>query len=147
MKVCAVFVFGLQTLELKDFSKIYQFKCLKPKNKGNMIFYECCDLTEKVYLTCILLVTLIFKGVSSLLLSNLFFITYLVVIMAKANNSTKNNVTNPLKKSIIVDSKNNSGGGSCCKNFFCKACSCFKIDLLITPTGSLKIIELVRRTI
>ena len=23
---------------------------LKPKNKGHMNFYECCDLTEKVYL-------------------------------------------------------------------------------------------------
>ena len=71
--------------------------------------------------------------------------------MAKANNSTKNNVTNyPLKKSVIVDSKNNSHGGSssgsCCRNVFCKACSCLKMDLLITPTGSLKIIELVRRT-
>ena len=48
-----VFVFGLQTLELKDFSKIYQFKCLKPKNKGHANFYECFDLTEKVYLVYI----------------------------------------------------------------------------------------------
>ena len=23
---------------------------LKPKNKGHANFYECCDLTEKVYL-------------------------------------------------------------------------------------------------
>ena len=48
-----VFVFGLQTLELKDFSKIYQLKGLKPKNNGQTNFYECCDLTEKVYLTFI----------------------------------------------------------------------------------------------
>ena len=40
-------------LKLKDYSKIYQFKGLKPKNKGHMNFYECCDLTEKVYLTYI----------------------------------------------------------------------------------------------
>ena len=41
------FDFGLQTLELKDFSKIYQFKCLKPKNKCHTIIYECCDFDEK----------------------------------------------------------------------------------------------------
>ena len=41
------FIFRLQTL---DFSKIYQLKGLKPKNKGHANFYECCDLTEKVYL-------------------------------------------------------------------------------------------------
>ena len=35
---------------MKDFSKIYQLKGLKPKNKGRTNFYECCDLTEKVYL-------------------------------------------------------------------------------------------------
>ena len=46
-----VFVFGLQTLGLKDFSKIYQSKCLEPKNKGQINVYECCDLTKKVYLT------------------------------------------------------------------------------------------------
>ena len=44
------FVFGLQTLELKDFSKIFQIKGLKLKTKGHMNFYECCDLTKKVYL-------------------------------------------------------------------------------------------------
>ena len=44
------FVFGFQTLSLKDFSTIYQLNGLKPKNKGHMNFYECCDLTEKVYL-------------------------------------------------------------------------------------------------
>ena len=33
-----------------DFSKIYQLKGLKPKNIGHTNFYECCDLTEKVYL-------------------------------------------------------------------------------------------------
>ena len=44
------FIFGLQTLELKDFSKTYQLKGLKSKYKGHMNFYECCDLTKKVYL-------------------------------------------------------------------------------------------------
>ena len=33
-----------------DFSKIFQLKGLKSKNKGLMNFYECCDLTKKVYL-------------------------------------------------------------------------------------------------
>ena len=47
------FVFGLQTLRLKDFSKIYQLYGLKPKNKGRTNFYECCDLTKKVYLLAI----------------------------------------------------------------------------------------------
>ena len=50
IKVCMAFVYGLQTLELKYLSKIYQLKCLKPKNKGHTNFYECCDLMEKVYL-------------------------------------------------------------------------------------------------
>ena len=45
-----VFVFGLQTLWLLDFTKIYQLKGLKPKNNGQTNFYECCDLTKKVYL-------------------------------------------------------------------------------------------------
>ena len=47
------FVYGLhlQTLHLKSFSKIYQLKGLKPKYKSHMNFYECCDLTKKVYLT------------------------------------------------------------------------------------------------
>ena len=35
---------------MKDFSKIYHLKGLKPKNKGHMNFYECCYLTKKVYL-------------------------------------------------------------------------------------------------
>ena len=47
--------------QLKDFSKIYQLKGLKPKNKGHMNFYECCDLTEKVYLLYIL--NLVFKTI------------------------------------------------------------------------------------
>ena len=47
LKVHVAFVFGLQTLYLKDFSKIFQLKGLKPKNKGHTSFYECCDLTEK----------------------------------------------------------------------------------------------------
>ena len=33
-----------------DFTKIFQLKDLKPENKGYMNFYECCDLTKKVYL-------------------------------------------------------------------------------------------------
>ena len=33
-----------------DFTKIFQLKGLKPKNKGQTNFYECCDLTEKVFL-------------------------------------------------------------------------------------------------
>ena len=40
---------------LKDFSKINQIKGLKLKNKGHMNFYECCDLTKKVCLKCVLL--------------------------------------------------------------------------------------------
>ena len=35
---------------LIDFGRIYQLKGLEPKNKGQTNFYECCDLTEKVYL-------------------------------------------------------------------------------------------------
>ena len=50
IKVCVTFVFGLQTLYLINFTKIYQLKGLKPKTKGYTNFYECCDLTEKVYL-------------------------------------------------------------------------------------------------
>ena len=45
-----VFVFGLQTLLVKDLSKIYQLNGLQPKNKGHINFYECCDLTKKVCL-------------------------------------------------------------------------------------------------
>ena len=29
---------------------LFQLKGLKPKNKGHTNFYECCDLTKKVYL-------------------------------------------------------------------------------------------------
>ena len=50
LKVCLAFVYELQTLEVNDFSKIYQLKGLKLKNKGHTNFYECCDLTEKVHL-------------------------------------------------------------------------------------------------
>ena len=39
-----------QTHQLIYSSKIYQLKGLKPKNKGHSNFYECCDLTKKVYL-------------------------------------------------------------------------------------------------
>ena len=44
------FVFGLQTLQSIDSTKIFQLKGLKSKNNGHMNFYECCDLTKKVYL-------------------------------------------------------------------------------------------------
>ena len=46
IKFCVAFVFGLQTLLLIAFSKIYQFKGLKPKNKGHTNFYEHCGLTK-----------------------------------------------------------------------------------------------------
>ena len=50
IKVCVGFVFLLQTLQLRDFSKINQLNSLKAENKGHTNFYECCDLTKKVYL-------------------------------------------------------------------------------------------------
>ena len=33
-----------------EVTKIYQLKGLKPKNKDHTNFYECCDLTKKIYL-------------------------------------------------------------------------------------------------
>ena len=39
---------------IKRFCKIYQLKGLKPKNKVHTNFYECCGLTEKVYLIVVL---------------------------------------------------------------------------------------------
>ena len=44
------FVLWLQTLRLIDFSKMYQLKDLGLKNKVLNYFYECCNLTKKVYL-------------------------------------------------------------------------------------------------
>ena len=44
------FVFWLQTLLWINLSKIFPLKGLKPKNKGHTKFYECCDLTKKVYM-------------------------------------------------------------------------------------------------
>ena len=35
---------------MTDFTKLFQLKGLKPKNNGQTNFYECCDLTKKVYL-------------------------------------------------------------------------------------------------
>ena len=35
---------------MKEITKIYGLKALKPKNKGHLNFYECCDLTKKVFL-------------------------------------------------------------------------------------------------
>ena len=56
------FIFGLHILLLIAFSKIYQYKGLKPKNKGHTNFYECCDLTEKDNLMYISLVGMVPKG-------------------------------------------------------------------------------------
>ena len=50
IKVRMAFVFGLQSLKSIDFTKIFQLQGLKPKKKGHINFYECCDLTKKVYL-------------------------------------------------------------------------------------------------
>ena len=47
INVHLAFVFGLQTLRLIDFTKIYQLNGLKPKNKGNKNFYDRCDLMKK----------------------------------------------------------------------------------------------------
>ena len=47
IKVLVAFVFGLQTLYLIDFGRIYRLKRLEPKNKGHTNFYECCDLTKR----------------------------------------------------------------------------------------------------
>ena len=55
IKVCVAYVFGLHTLWRIHFNKIFQLKGLKPKNKGHTNFYECCDLTNKVYLVCMML--------------------------------------------------------------------------------------------
>ena len=46
------------------------------------------------------------------------------------------------KKSVFVDT-NRFRNGCFCTNM-CKACTCFKVDLITTPVGALKIIELVR---
>ena len=40
----------IQLIESKSLNIIFQLKGLKPKNKGHTNFYECCDLTKKVYL-------------------------------------------------------------------------------------------------
>ena len=46
-KIHLAFDFGLQTLKLKEFIKIFESKGLKSKNKHHTKFYECCDLTKK----------------------------------------------------------------------------------------------------
>ena len=61
IKVHVAFVFGLQTLWLIDFTKIFQLKGLKHKNKGRTNFYECCDLTKKVYLLIIFEIEMKYK--------------------------------------------------------------------------------------
>ena len=49
VKVHVAFVFGLQTLWLIDFSKIYWLKCAQPKNKDNRykFLWGCFELTKK----------------------------------------------------------------------------------------------------
>ena len=46
IKVCVAFVFRLQTLSMIDFTRIFQLKGLKSKNKGCTNFYESWDLTK-----------------------------------------------------------------------------------------------------
>ena len=48
-----------------NFTKISQLKGLKLKNKGHTNFYECCDLTNKVYLKYI--------GTSTYMSSHIFY--------------------------------------------------------------------------
>ena len=50
-------VFGLQILQSIDFTKIFKSKGLKSKNKGHTNFYDCCDLTKKVYLMYVVHIT------------------------------------------------------------------------------------------
>ena len=50
IKVFVAFVFGLQTPKLIDFSRIYQLKGLKSKNKCHTNFYERCNSTKKCIL-------------------------------------------------------------------------------------------------
>jgi len=45
------------------------------------------------------------------------------------------------KKSVFVDT-NRFRNGCFCTNM-CKACTCFKVDMITTPVGALKIIELI----
>ena len=59
IKVRVAFVFELQTFQLNDFPKIFQFKGLKPKDKGHTNFYECCDLKKKVYLAVVVYLVLL----------------------------------------------------------------------------------------
>ena len=50
MRFRLVFVFGLQTYHLIDFSKIYQLKGLEPKNKGLTKSHDilCVDFLQKI---------------------------------------------------------------------------------------------------
>ena len=74
IKVRVAFVFGLQTLQLIDFRKIYQIQGLKPKNKAHTNFYECCDLTKKVYLLQVLITLYLLARITSS--SNFTLTTY-----------------------------------------------------------------------
>ena len=47
------FVYGLQTLSSKDFTKTFQLKGLKSKDKSLMNFCEFSDLTKKIYVVFI----------------------------------------------------------------------------------------------
>ena len=50
IKVRVAFVFGTLDPVIKYFSEFYQSKGLDPNNVSQMKFYECCDLTKKVFL-------------------------------------------------------------------------------------------------
>ena len=75
------FGFGLQPLYLKYFTKIFQFKGLKPKYNGQKYSYECCDLTKKVYLTYTLSLVLSAKMVNDA-------IPIMALLLLACNNST-----------------------------------------------------------
>ena len=47
---CGLCFWASDPFLLIDFTKHFSSKCLKPKHKGHTNFYECCDLTKKVYL-------------------------------------------------------------------------------------------------
>ena len=61
------FIFGLKTLSLIDFHKIYQLKGLKPKKKGYTNFCDCCDLTKKYICSVVALELLLLEQTCHLL--------------------------------------------------------------------------------
>ena len=44
---CSLCFWASDPLIDRFYKKNNQLKCLKPKYKGHMNFYECCDLTKK----------------------------------------------------------------------------------------------------